>query len=104
MGGTSAACPAIAGLVALINSQRLGKGKPALGFLNPLLYKVWTATNGNAFNDIVEGSNHCTEKGCLCKTGFQAAKGWDASSGLGTPNFGRFVDAVNNIDRLRKRW
>jgi hypothetical protein len=39
--GTSAAAPTIAGLVALINAHRAKRGRPALGFANPLLYQVF---------------------------------------------------------------
>ena len=40
--GTSAAAPTVAGLVALINAHRAKRGRPALGFANPLLYQAWT--------------------------------------------------------------
>ena len=100
--GTSAATPTIAGLVGLINTQRIAAGKPAVGFLNPALYKIHSATGGAAFNDIVEGNNACTEQGCWCKTGFAAAPGWDASTGLGTPNLGRILDAMSEFDRIRE--
>ena len=72
-----------------------------MGFLNPLLYAAWTSTNGAAFNDITIGNNACTEQGCFCKTGFQATSGWDASSGLGTPNLGKLMAAINEMDKER---
>eukprot|EP00937_MAST-01D_sp_MAST-1D-sp2_P000959 g959.t1 len=99
--GTSAATPVVAGLVARINAHRAAKGRPAVGFLNPLLYKVAAATP-QAFNDITEGNNACTESGCLCKTGFGAAPGWDAATGLGTPNFGRLLEAIDAMDEARE--
>lgn len=37
--GTSCASPTAAGVFSLINDKRLAAGKPALGFMNPLLYK-----------------------------------------------------------------
>jgi tripeptidyl-peptidase-1 len=37
-GGTSAASPVTASIIALINDARLRAGKPTLGFLNPLIY------------------------------------------------------------------
>ena len=100
--GTSAASPTIAGLVGLMNSQRLKNGKPVLGFFNPLLYTIFNMTNGAAFNDITEGSNACTEEGCWCKTGFAAAPGWDASTGLGTPNVGKMMEAIADLDAKRE--
>lgn len=79
--GTSASSPVVAGLVGLLNAHRQRAGRPNVGFFNPLLYQVWAETNGSAFNDIIEGSNRCTEGGCICKTGFNAVQGWDASTG-----------------------
>jgi hypothetical protein len=59
-------------------------------------------TNGTAYNDITVGSNKCTESGCLCHTGFEAEPGWDASTGLGTPNLGRMLAALDVIDERRE--
>ncbi|KAJ6616964.1 peptidase S8/S53 domain-containing protein [Mycena sp. CBHHK59/15] len=73
------------GIVSLLNDFRIASGKPALGFLNPLLYS--TAASG--FNDIVSGSN----PGCST-TGFTAGKGWDPVTGLGTPDFLRLQALV----------
>ena len=50
-----------------------------------------------SFNDIVKGSNRCTEGGCLCQSGFDAAPGWDAATGLGTPNFGVLTHTMDQI-------
>jgi len=100
--GTSAASPAIGGLFALINAHRAARGRPNLGFANPLLYAAFANTNGAAFNDITSGSNTCTEDGCLCQTGFDATPGWDASTGLGTPNFGNLVAAIDAMDEKRE--
>lgn len=72
VGGTSAATPLWAGLVALAN-QHLGK---PVGFLNAALYQ-----NSNSFNDITSGNNNIT--GTLA--GYPAGVGWDACTGLGTP-------------------
>ncbi|KAJ7639343.1 subtilisin-like protein [Roridomyces roridus] len=83
--GTSASAPAFAGLVALLNDARLKAGLPPLGFLNPLLYSK--AASG--FNDITLGHN----PGCGTD-GFNATEGWDAVSGLGTPDFGKLLKLV----------
>ncbi len=69
-GGTSAVAPLWAGLVARIN-QTLGK---SIGFLNPLIYQQ--AVEASGFNDVTQGNNGA----------FSAAKGWDACTGLGTPD------------------
>lgn len=52
IGGTSAAAPAFAGLIALLNDARLAARKCSLGFLNPLIY----ALKGDGFHDIVVGN------------------------------------------------
>ncbi|MGH7022174.1 MAG: S53 family peptidase [Caulobacteraceae bacterium] len=65
-GGTSAVAPLWASLIARINAN-LGK---SVGFINPLLYP-----GASALNDIVSGDNG----------DFEAAAGWDACTGLGSP-------------------
>ncbi|KAK7470306.1 hypothetical protein VKT23_001737 [Stygiomarasmius scandens] len=82
--GTSASSPAFTGIVALLNDVRLKAGQPPLGFLNPLLYSI-----PEGFNDITIGNN----PGCGTD-GFNATVGWDAVTGLGTPNFGKLKDLV----------
>lgn len=68
IGGTSAVAPMWAGLIALINEAN--NGRP-VGFINPLLY-----ASPSVMNDIEQGNNGT----------FQAAAGWDACTGLGSPN------------------
>ena len=101
--GTSAAAPSVAGLIGLLNAHRLRKGRKTVGFINPLLYKIHAETGGAAFNDITEGNNACTEQGCSCKTGFKAVKGWDASTGLGTLNYGVLLETMDALDEKRER-
>jgi kumamolisin len=72
-GGTSAVAPLWAALLTLIN-QKL---KKRVGFINPLLY-----ANPSALNDVTKGSN---EVGAH-KIGYAAGPGWDACSGLGSPD------------------
>jgi kumamolisin len=68
IGGTSAVAPMWAGLIALINSANSGK---SVGFINPLLY-----ASPSVLTDITQGNNGT----------FEAAVGWDACTGLGSPN------------------
>ena len=75
---TSAATPVVAGVFAKINELRLANGKSPLGFLNPLLY-----ANPHVFNDVVIGQNG----GIGNHKGFPSTVGWDACTGLGTPDF-----------------
>jgi kumamolisin len=58
-----------AGLFALIN-QSLGAN---VGYVNPLLY---TAKEEATFHDITSGNND----------GYSAGPGWDACTGLGSPD------------------
>ncbi|KAJ7292723.1 tripeptidyl peptidase A [Mycena rebaudengoi] len=77
-GGTSAAVPTVAGIIALLNDWRLRHGKPTLGFLNPFLYGV----GARGLVDLTEG----WVEGCE-QPGFNATKGWDPASGLGYIDF-----------------
>jgi kumamolisin len=75
IGGTSAVAPLWAGLIARIN-QATGT---SAGYLNPMLY-----SKPQALRDIISGSNG----------DFEAAKGWDACTGLGTPNGAALPGAI----------
>ncbi|KAH0610755.1 uncharacterized protein H6S33_011182 [Morchella sextelata] len=97
IGGTSASSPAFAGLVSLLNDDRIANGKPPLGFLNPWLYSDKVA---ETFNDITHGrSTGCNGKiwgqpiagnpAVVPGAGWDAVPGWDPVTGLGTPNFER---------------
>ncbi|KAF7587483.1 polynucleotide 3'-phosphatase [Aspergillus hancockii] len=96
--GTSASAPAFSAIIALLNDARLRAGKPTLGFLNPWLYKG----GRKGLNDIVHGGS----TGCDGKSRFggasdggpvvpyaswNATKGWDPVTGLGTPDFAKLV-------------
>jgi tripeptidyl-peptidase-1 len=90
VGGTSAAAPTFAGLVSLLNEARLKAGKPAMGYLNPWLYK-----NPSAFTDITVGNSSVGRYGeSLGKHGWLCAKGWDPVTGLGTPIFSKMLAAA----------
>ncbi|KAF7376352.1 Subtilisin-like protein [Mycena sanguinolenta] len=75
--GTSASAPIFASVIGLLNDELLNAGRPVLGFLNP-----WIYANPQAFNDITLGSN----PGCGTR-GFNATRGWDSVTGMGSPNF-----------------
>jgi len=84
--GTSCATPASSGIFSLLNDFRMQKGKSTLGFLNPFIY-----ANTAAFNDVTTGSN----TGCGFEgAGWPATKGWDAVTGVGTPNYEKLAAAV----------
>jgi len=98
--GTSCATPVWGGIIGLLNAYRLSAKLPVIGFANPLLYQIYHETP-DAFTDIVEGSNACTEDGCSCPNGFKAAPGWDATTGLGSPVYPKLLAAVKAIDARR---
>lgn len=50
--GTSASCPAFAGIIGLLNDALISKGRRPLGFLNPWIYSL-----SSGLNDITTGSN-----------------------------------------------
>lgn len=81
-GGTSASAPMWAALVAIAN-QMAGH---ALGFINPALYKIAaSARYQQDFHDITVGNNGVSGQGVQVE-GYNAVPGWDAVTGLGTPN------------------
>jgi tripeptidyl-peptidase-1 len=92
IGGTSASCPATAGMVSLINEARRQSGKPPLGFLNPFLY-----SNPGAFTDITKGTNAISRDSLPVKVGYAATEGWDAATGLGTPIFSKLLAAALTV-------
>jgi kumamolisin len=69
VGGTSAVAPLWAGLIALLN-QSFGA---SVGYAQPRLYPLLGSA---AFHDITQGDNGS----------YNATTGWDACSGLGSPN------------------
>lgn len=107
VGGTSAASPAFAGLVALVN-QKTGS---AQGNANPVLYGLFAQQSQSAcnsssgpagscvFNDVTSGTNAmpCLKPSPNCNvsnssdlfgilSGFSAGSGYDLATGLGSVN------------------
>lgn len=76
VGGTSAVAPLWAALIALINQQN----GSSVGFVNPTLY-----TDESDFNDITQGNNGA----------YSAGPGWDACTGLGSPNGQEIAQALS---------
>jgi kumamolisin len=86
IGGTSAVAPLWAGLLARIN-QSLGKN---VGYLNPLLY---TGNVESTLHDITSGSNGA----------YSAGPGWDACTGLGTPDGAALLAALGSAAASTKK-
>jgi kumamolisin len=79
IGGTSAVAPLWAALVARFNQQL---GSP-LGDPHPAFYQIGT----KAFRDITTGDNG----------DYRAGTGWDACTGLGSPNGQALLDALSAL-------
>ncbi len=93
-GGTSAATPLVASLIALINSKLL-VGK-RLGYLTPVLYQKdssgKTTVGAACCTDVKSGNNTTAQAG-----GYSAGTGYDAASGWGTPNGGKLFNELKSI-------
>jgi len=96
--GTSAASPALSGIVAILNQYQVAQGfqaQPGLGNINPQLYRL-ARSAPSSFHDITSGSNivPCAQGTPDCLTGsfgFSAGAGYDPVTGLGS------VDANNLV-------
>lgn len=97
-GGTSAAAPALAGILALVE-QKTGS---RLGQADSVLYQLANSKYATVFNDVTQGNDSvvCTSGTANCGsngflTGYDAGMGYDRASGLGS------IDAtqlLNNWD------
>jgi subtilase family serine protease len=94
VGGTSAGSPFWSALTA-IACQYAGHN---LGYINPSLYEFYFSTHAyssGAFHDITIGDN--TYPTGYAVAGYEATKGWDAPTGIGSP------DATDLVP-LMKGW
>jgi subtilase family serine protease len=97
VGGTSAASPSFAGIVALLNQQtNTGKGN---GNINPTLYSL-ASFSTDAFHDVTSGNNivpcqtgspNCPASPAVLQMGYSAGTGYDQVTGLGS------VDTYNLV-------
>ena len=102
-GGTSAAAPVFAGIVALLNESLVSKGiqsQPGLGNINPDLYRI-AHSSPKAFHDITVGNNiiPCAKGTPECTTGkfgFSAGTGYDMTTGLGSVDVANLVNSWNS--------
>jgi subtilase family serine protease len=99
VGGTSAAAPLWAGVVALAD-QEAGK---RLGFLNEAIYRIgrspaylqgfWDVTMGTNTQQIFDATGRL-----ITVSGYQAGPGWDAVTGWGTPKAANLVPLLIQYD------
>jgi subtilase family serine protease len=97
-GGTSSGAPQWAGIAALANQV----GHKRLGLINPYLYLAFGLSKtiySSTFRDITTGTNGITLEDAngnpLTFTGYNAQKGWDATTGWGSPVVSKFVPLIS---------
>ncbi len=87
VGGTSAASPLWAAILARLNQARSENGKGAIGYLHPRLYSL---NNTQAFRDIIVGNNNYNGV-----VGYVCTPGWNAVTGWGSPNVTALIAALS---------
>jgi subtilase family serine protease len=105
VGGTSAAAPAFAGIVAVLNEYLVRnniQAKPGLGNINPRLYAMAAAGTPGVFHDITTGDNivPCEPRTWDCvdgRLGFTAGVGYDMVTGLGSVDAYKLITAWDAI-------
>ena len=99
-GGTSAAAPAFAGMLALVQ-QKVGS---RLGQADTVLYQLAASQYSTVFHDVTTGNNSvvcatgtpdCGANGFL--TGYDAGTGYDLASGLGSVDAAQLVNQWNSV-------
>jgi subtilase family serine protease len=96
-GGTSAAAPIWAALMALAD-QYAGR---SLGLVNPAIYQIARSPRYHqAFHDITSGNN-TVQFPPVTVTGYRAAPGWDPVTGWGSPNAQVLVPLLAHVGRPR---
>jgi len=86
IGGTSLASPLWAGMMSIVNADRVAKNLARIGYFNTRLYST---SPGASFHDITVGNNSTTKV-----TGFTAGKGYDDVSGWGSVNLGAWLPTI----------
>jgi subtilase family serine protease len=116
IGGTSAASPQTAGLVALVNAARSSVGKAPIGFLNPLLYHgvgaadytdvtpqhygsappIFAGTDVGVSGPVNKSAGDLEDNQIWQEpqAGYATTSGYDATTGWGTPRASSFVAAL----------
>jgi subtilase family serine protease len=94
-GGTSAGSPQWAAITALADQAAHHR----LGYLNPALYAIAdSALYHYAFHDVTSGNNTVSFQDAggniVTITGYSAAAGWDAVTGLGSPDAARLISLL----------
>jgi subtilase family serine protease len=96
VGGTSAATPLWAGVMALVNQEAASLGKGPIGFANNYLYTIAASPTPYAtdFHDITSGNNNYWGTNTSL---YGAVTGYDLATGLGSPQCGLVADLVGYV-------
>lgn len=123
-GGTSAATPQTAALVALLNADLASQGRDPIGFLDPLLYELGSSSSySTAYTDIIPQSFGTapdafagSEVGVSVQVmksvgnlednqlwevpvpGYPTTTGYDATTGWGAPQAPGFISALEALN------
>ena len=105
VGGTSAAAPSFAGMLAVLNQfllQNKVQTKPGLGNINPKLYAMAAEGKSGVFHDITSGNNlvPCQAGTADCANGqfgYAAGAGYDLVTGLGSVDAYHLVTAWGGL-------
>src|SRR5581483_5449095 len=101
-GGTSAATPQWAAIIAIANEARGMRGQRGLGLVAPALYSIASDRRSYAqdFHDITKGNNVLgsdNDPGADPSEGFFARAGFDDATGLGTPDVANLVSDLATV-------
>ena len=103
-GGTSAASPAWAAVIALLDQANGGP----VGFINPAIYNLGASESafgfgqgnnqpsGTPFHDVTSGNDSDTA-GTYGYDGYLAMRGYDLTTGWGSPNVSVFIQAIQQF-------
>ncbi len=81
-GGTSLSSPLWAAMLDMTDQYIVARGRPHLGFVNPVVYLLAQAPQAYApYHDITVGTNGA----------YNAGAGWDAITGVGSPDLYNFA-------------
>jgi subtilase family serine protease len=105
VGGTSAAAPSFAGMIAVLNQylvQNRVQSKAGLGNINPKLYGLAAGGASGIFHDVTIGNNvvPCQMGTANCASGsfgYGAGVGYDLVTGLGSVNAYNLITAWGGI-------
>lgn len=98
VGGTSAASPQLAGIIALTNQVADSMGKSHVGYLNPYLYQLpasaFNDTLPQTFGAVTLADNSVYGSGIA---GYPVTPGYDLATGFGSPKANVFVPDLADL-------